>query len=351
MTAGHQTMRGVTMTGFGGVDRVAISAVPRPAPPGPRDVMVRLQAAALNRVDLFVLRGLPRAAYDFPHVLGADGAGVVEEVGPDVQRVRPGDRVMINPGVSCGHCEVCLGGEQPLCRGFRILGEQLEGTLAELVVVPEANVAPIGDRFSWAEAAAFPLATLTAWRMLVTRARLRPGETVLIWGVGGGVALAALQIAKLAGARPIVTSSSAAKLKVAQELGAEVTLDHSATDVAREVRGLTGAGVDVVVDTVGQATWRASLKALRPMGRLVTCGATTGPEVGLDLRRMFWFQWSLLGSTMGNQGEFQTIARLARQGQLRPVVDSVTPFPRAVEAFTRLAEGRQLGKLVIEVAA
>lgn len=337
------------MTGFGGTDRITTASVSRPGPPGPGEVLVRIRAAALNRIDLFVLRGLPKADYRFPHVLGADGAGEVAAVGSEVESVHPGDRVLLNPGIACGRCDVCLSGEQPLCRGYRILGEHLEGTLAEFVVVPEANVAKIGDRLTWAEAAAYPLATLTAWRMLMTRARLRPGETVLIWGIGGGVALAALQIAKLGGARTIVTSSSAAKLAVAQSLGADVLLDHTDGDVAREVRRLTGSGADVVVDSVGQATWAASLKALRPMGRLVTCGATSGHEVSLDLRRLFWFQWTLLGATMGNQQEFRAIVQLAERGQLKPVVDSVTPFAEAPLAFTRLAEGRQLGKLVIEV--
>jgi len=344
------TMRALTMTGFGGLEQLAVTEVPRPALSRPLEVLVQLRSAALNRIDLFVLRGLPKARYDFPHVLGADGAGVVEAVGPAVTRVRTGDRVLLNPGIACGRCDVCLSGEQPLCREFRILGEHLEGTLAEYVVVPEANVAPISDQLSWAEAAALPLTGLTAWRMLMTRARVRPGETVLIWGIGGGVALAALQIAKLAGARVIATSSSDAKLELAGRLGADLVLNHETGDVAAEVRRFTGGGADVVVDSVGEATWEASLRALRPLGRLVTCGATSGPSVALDLRRLFWFQWTLLGSTMGNHREFLEVVRLALAGRLRPVVDSVTPLAEGPRAFARMAEGRQLGKLVIEVA-
>lgn len=342
-------MRALAMTGFGGLDQLTVTTVPRPAILAPDQVLVRIIAAAINRIDLFALQGLPKAKYSFPHVMGSDGAGIVEAVGNAVTGIQPGDRVMLNPGVACDRCEICRAGEQPLCRRYRLLGEHLEGTIAEFVVVPEANVARFGDRLSWAEAAAFPLATLTAWRMLMTRARLRAGETALVWGIGGGVSLAAVQIAKLAGARVIATSSSDAKLQVAQRLGADVVLNHQTADVARDVRNLTGVGADIVVDSVGEQTWEASLRALRPGGRLVTCGATTGPHVSIDIRKLFWFQWSLLGSTMGNHREFAEIVALAERGHLRPVVDSVTPLADGVAAFRRMANGQQLGKLVIEV--
>jgi NADPH:quinone reductase-like Zn-dependent oxidoreductase len=337
------------MQGFGGLEQVSVADVPRPAITGPDQVLVRVKAAAINRIDLYVLGGLPKAGYQFPHILGSDGAGEVEAVGPAVTAVAPGDRVVINPGISCGRCDVCRAGEQPLCRGFRILGEHLEGTIAEYIVVPEANLARIGSDWSWPEAGGFTLATLTAWRMLTSRARLRAGETVLIWGIGGGVGLASVQIARLLGARVVATSSSDAKLLVAQQLGADVLLNHLTTDVAREVRSLTGVGVDVVVDCVGERTWQSSLKALRPLGRLVTCGATSGPHVTLDIRRMFWFQWSLLGSTMGSDREFRDIVVLGERGRLRPVIDSVIPLAEGVRAFERMQAGEQLGKLVIEV--
>jgi NADPH:quinone reductase-like Zn-dependent oxidoreductase len=337
------------MKGFGGLEQIETVEVSAPAIRAPDEVKVRIMAAALNRIDLFVLRGLPKAQYAFPHILGSDGAGVVEEVGPAVTAVKPGDRVLINPGISCGRCNACRAGEQPLCRKYRILGEHIEGTTAEFVVVPEVNLAVIGDSWTWAEAAAFPLATLTAWRMLVSRAQLRAGETILIWGIGGGVGLAAVQIARLLGARVVATSSSDAKLEVAQRLGAHITLNHSSADVARDVRNLTGVGADVVLDSVGEKTWESSLKALRPMGRLVTCGATTGPHVSLDIRKLFWFQWTLLGSTMGNDREFREVVALGERGLLRPVVDSIVPLADGAAAFARLAEGRQLGKVVIEV--
>jgi NADPH:quinone reductase-like Zn-dependent oxidoreductase len=218
-------------------------------------------------------------------------------------------------------------------------------------VVPARNVVQVTDAFSWAEAAALPLATLTAWRMLATRARVVAGEFVLIWGIGGGVALAALQIARHLGARVIVTSSSDAKLDKARALGAELALNHATHDVPREVRAASGGGAHVVVDSVGEKTWDRSLKALRPGGRLVTCGATTGPNVSLDIRRLFWFQWSLLGSTMASQGEFRAMMALANSGKLRPVIDSVHPLADGQAAYRRLASGDHLGKVVLEVAA
>ena len=343
------SMQAVTMGGFGTLDQVGIREVPLPNLQRPNDIRIRVEAAALNRIDLFVIQGLPRARYTFPHVLGADATGVVESTGPEVTTVREGDRVVVNPGVSCGVCDQCRADEGPLCRSYQILGEHLEGTMAEYVVVPEANVRPIGPAMSRPHAAAFPLATLTAWRMLMTRALVRPGETVLIWGIGGGVSLAALQIAKLAGARVIATSSAGHKRDAALRLGADIVLDHTTDDVARRVREETEAGADIVVDSVGESTWTHSLKALRPMGRLVTCGATTGPMVSLDLRKLFWFQWTLLGSTMGNHREFSEILRLAERGYLRPPVDQVFAIADARMAFERLAAGGQFGKLVIEV--
>ena len=345
-------MRALTLGGVGGLEHLSVRDVPDPAISAPDDVRIRVQAAALNRLDIFVAGGLPGITLDFPHVVGADAAGFVEAVGPAVRSVRPGDRVMVNPGVSCGACARCRAGEQPLCDRFGLLGEHRSGTVAELLVVPEPNLGRVPDGMPWAEAAAFSLVTLTAWRMLTTRAAVQPGEVVLVWGAGGGVAQAAIRIAKHLGATVIATSGSAARLERARAVGADHLLDHSAVDVPAAVRRLTDRrGADVVVDSVGEQTWPRSLRALARGGRLVTCGATTGPMVGLDVRKLFWHQWTILGSTMGTHREYAEIVELAGAGKLWPTVDRVVPLDRSVEAFERLARGEQVGKLVIEVAS
>ena len=345
-------MRGLTISAHGGVERLELrDDLPAPALRTPTDVRVRVHAAALNHLDLFVLEGLPGVTIVPPFVVGTDAAGVVDAVGPAVTSVRVGDRVIVNPGISCRTCEYCRDGEQPLCVRFRVLGEHVPGLAAELVVVPETNVRTIPDDLPMEDAAAFTLATLTAWRLMVTRARVRAGEDVLIWGIGGGVALAALQICKAIGARVWVTSSSDAKLARARALGADVTLDHTRDDVPRLVRERTGKrGMDVVLDNVGEATWERSLLALGRRGRLVTCGGTTGPMVTTDVRRLFWNQWSIMGSTMGSDAEFDAVTAELRAGRLRPPVDSVWPIEEGRRAYERLASGEHFGKVVLRVA-
>ncbi len=346
-------MRALCLTALGGLDRLAVIDLPQPALRGPSDVKIRVHAAALNHLDLWVARGAPGVPTpQFPHIVGTDAAGVVVETGAAVSHVAVGDRVVVNPGVGCNACPACHGGEPIFCRNFGVLGEHHPGLAAEFVVVPGANVLPIHGDWSWSEAAAFSLSTLTAWRMLTTRARVAAGESVLLWGIGGGVALAALHIGRHLGARVAVTSSSDDKLDRARALGAELVVNHQTTpDVPAVVKAHFGGGVDVVVDSVGEPTWQRSLKLLRPGGRLVTCGATGGPDVGLDLRRLFWFQWSLLGSTMGTPAEFAEVVMLGNSGALRPVVDSVYPLAQGAQAFARMAHGDQFGKLVLEVSS
>jgi NADPH:quinone reductase-like Zn-dependent oxidoreductase len=283
-------------------------------------------------------------------VLLADACGVVDAIGADVRAVSVGDLVVVNPGLSDRTCSFCISGEHSLCPKYRMLGEHVPGTAAEYIVLPSANVRSIPASTDVTQAAAFPLVTFTAWRMLRTRAQLRAGERVLIWGIGGGVALAALQICKQMGAEVWVASRDDAKLDRARKLGADHTLNSTRDDIPAMVRGATGkAGVDVVVDTVGHATWDRSLKCLGKHGRLVTCGATSGPVVELDVRRLFWNQLSILGSTMGNDADFDAVVTELRSGRLPIPVDSVFPIEQGRAAFERLASGKQFGKIVVTI--
>lgn len=342
-------------TGGEGLEHTALADVPAAPEPGPGEVRVAIKAAALNHLDLYVIRGLPGLPKSLPHILGGDGAGVVESVGDGVTAVRPGDRVLINPGISDYRCEFCLAGEHSLCVQYGILGEHHPGTLAELITVPAHNVLPIPDitpPLTWPEAAAFSLVTLTAWRMVVTRAQVKRGEWVLVWGIGGGVSLTALRIATRLGARVIATSSSDVKLARARELGAVVTVNHRTQQVPQVVREATGKrGVDVVVENVGETTWGDSLRCLAKGGRIVICGGTTGPKLVTDVRPLFWHQFTILGSTMGNAAEYREVVRRLGQGELRPIVDATFPLDRVRAAFERLERGDQIGKVTVEIGS
>jgi NADPH:quinone reductase-like Zn-dependent oxidoreductase len=346
-------VRGLTISSHGGLDRLELrDDLPVPVLTSDTQVRIRVLAAALNHLDLFVVGGLPNVRIVAPWIIGSDAMGVIEETGTAVTGLHVGDRVLVNPGLSDRTCEYCLAGEQPLCPRFGILGEHLPGTLTEQLVVPATNVRRVAADADPVVGAAFTLSTLTAWRMLVSRACVQRGEHVLIWGIGGGVALACLQIAKLLGAYVTVTSGSEAKLERAVALGADATIDHRAVDVGREMRARTAKrGVDVVVDSVGEATWAQSLGALGRRGRLVTCGGTSGPMVTTDIRRLFWNQWSILGSTMGNDAEFDAVVGHFNAGRLLPPIDSVHPIADARAAFERMESGRQFGKLVVRIGA
>ena len=342
-------MRALTIAAHGGVEQIQYRTdMPIPALTSPTDVRVRVQAAALNRLDLFVLEGIPGVTLTPDFIPGSDAAGVIDEIGSAVTGLAVGTPVIVNGGISDRTCEYCLAGEQSECVRFRMMGEHVPGTFAEYIVVPATNVRAIPPSVPMRVAAAYPLATLTAWRMLVTKARVSAGDTVLIWGIGGGVAVAALQIAVSRGARVWVTSGSDDKLAWAATLGADAGFNHHTTDVADAIRTRTGKrGVDIVVDSVGTATWNQSLRALGRGGRLVTCGGTSGPMVETDVRRLFWYQWTLMGSTMGNDREFDAITDALARGMLTPPVDSVFPLHDARAAYARLASGAQRGKIVL----
>lgn len=344
-------MRALAISAHGGLEQIQHrDDVPTPSPAA-GEVRVRVRAVALNRLDLWTVGGLPGLTITPPWVLGADGTGVVDAVEGDVGDVRVGDRVVINPGLSCRRCEWCLKGEHPLCVKFGVLGEHRPGSFAEYVVVPAANVRRIPDAVPDEIAAAFTLATLTAWRMCVTRAAVQAGEDVLIWGIGGGVAQAALRICKQRGARVWVTSSSPEKLAAAEALGADVLINHATEDVGKLIRERTKKrGVDVVIESVGERTWNASLQSLTRGGRLVTCGGTSGPSLSMDVRRLFWYQWSIMGSTMGNDAEFEAVTAELAAGRLWPTVDAVLPLADGREAFARMQRGEQFGKLVLRVS-
>jgi NADPH:quinone reductase-like Zn-dependent oxidoreductase len=318
----------------GGPEVLRYEDVPDPQP-GPGEVLVRLRAASLNHLDVWVRKGLPSVPK--PRILGADGAGVVEALGPGVEGFEPGEPVVVNPGV-----------EQP-DGTIHVIGEHTQGVHAELAAIPASNVYPLPERLSFEEAAAFPLVFETAYRMLVTRAALQEGEWVLVWGIGGGVATGALQIAKALGANVIATSSSDDKLARARALGADAVVNHETEDVAAAVKEACGAGVHVVVETVGEATWTRSLQAARPSGRVVVCGATSGPNPPASLHRIWWKQLTVLGSTMGTRQDFEGAYDLIASGRAAPVVDRIFPLAEARAAHERLEAGEQLGKIVLTI--
>jgi NADPH:quinone reductase-like Zn-dependent oxidoreductase len=320
----------------GGPDVLVLEEAPDPVA-GPGEVLIRVHASALNHLDVWIRKGLPSVPK--PRILGADGAGVVEALGDGVEGFALGDRVVINPGIEAA------GG------AIHVIGEHGDGTNAELIAVPATNVYPIPGGLSFEEAAAFPLVFETAYRMLVARAHLLEGEWVLLWGIGSGVSTAGLAIAKALGARTIVTSSSDAKLARARELGADVTVNHADGDVKAAVKEATaGHGVDVVVEHVGEATWRTSLDVAARDGRIAVCGATSGPNPPAALHRVWWKQLTILGSTMGTKADFEGAYDLVASGRARPVVDEVVPLSEIRAAHARLEAGEQLGKIVLRVA-
>lgn len=326
-----------------GIEALRLGEVPAPEP-GPGEVRVRMRVAGLNHLDVWVTHGLPKPKA-LPHILGGDGAGVVEQVGEFVTEWVEGDEVIINPSISCGRCEFCRSDEMVFCAQYTILGERLPGTLREMLVVPEANLFRRPPEVPWDVAGSFGLASSTAYRML-DRAGLQSGEALLVVGVGGGVSSAAALLGVAIGARVFVTSRDEGKIKWALAHGAEAGFD-STTEFAKEIKEWTGRGAHVVVENVGQATWEQSFRSLAPGGRMVVCGGTTGNKVELSLPVLWYKQLEIIGSSMANRSQFAATLDLVAAGKLPIPIDRVYGFENAPEAFRRLESGNQLGKVVI----
>jgi NADPH:quinone reductase-like Zn-dependent oxidoreductase len=342
-------MKAVRFHDHGGPEVLRCEDAPDPeAAPG--WIVVRVRACALNHLDLWQRRGLDRVRIPFPHISGADVAGEIHATGEGVTGLPEGARVILQPGLSCGRCARCLAGEDNFCDRYDVLGYQSDGGYAELVAVPAANAIQLPEAIDFVTAAAFPLAFLTAWHMLHTRARLKEGETVLVLAAGSGVGQAAVQLARAAGARVIATVGSEAKADAARSIGADEVLDHYRDDLVSRVRELTDRrGVDVVVEHVGAATWERSVRALARGGRLVTCGATTGHAASLNLRHLFARQLSFLGSYMGGKPELLRASELFFRGVVRPVVDRTFPLSETAQAHRHLESSSQFGKVVLTV--
>lgn len=340
-------MRAVQFTDHGGREVITYDTYPDPEP-GPFDVLVDIKAGSLNHLDIHTRNGLPGVDLELPHIPGSDGAGEVVAVGEQVSRFEPGDRVALLAGVYCGQCEHCLNGQTSLCDRYHIIGEHVQGVHAELAVIPEKNLTPVPEDVDWAIAAAAPLVFQTAWRMLITRAQIEPGDIVLVHGSTGGVGHAAVQIADHAGARVIATGGDDDKLDTVTGLGADEVINYNTTSFKEVIKSTTdGRGVDTVVDHVGEATWDDSLKCLVKGGTLVTCGATTGGRPTTNVNRVFWNQLSILGSTMATPGECEAVLNLVWEGTLEPSIRAELPMSESVEAHRLIEEREGVGKVVV----
>jgi len=342
-------MKAMRIHEHGGAEALKLDQI-EPPRPGAGEVTIRVSACAMNHLDLWIRNGLPEWRIPMPHILGSDIAGRVSEVGEGVSGISPGDEVIIQPGISCGRCLRCLQGRESECPEYRVLGAQIDGGYTEMLSVPAQNILPKPESLSFEESASVPLVFLTAWHMLVERARLRPGEDVLVLAAGSGVGIAAIQIAKLWAGRVIATASTEAKLAMARELGADEVVNYREKDFAGEVKRLTGGkGVDVVIEHVGADTFSKSLRSLARGGRLVTCGATSGAKIEADLRFIFARHLSILGSYMGGKRELKEVLPLFDAGKLRPVVDRIFPLEEAPEAHRRMENRELFGKIVLKV--
>ena len=346
-------MKSVRFHAFGNADVLRFEDASKPAA-GPTDVLINLKAAALNHLDIWVRSGARERNIPLPHIPGCDGSGIVAEAGSAVNWIKPGDRVLISAGLSCGHCEMCLGGRDNMCREYRVLGVRDAGTYAEFVKVPAVNCVPIPEGLDFNEAAAIPLVFLTAWHMLVTLAKIRPGETALVHGAGSGVGSAAIQIAKMIGARVITTAGSHEKLKRAQELGADDLINYQEKDFVDEVKRITEKkGIDVVFEHIGGEVFEKSITVLAKGGRLVTCGATAEFLPKVDIRYVYTRHQTILGSWMGIKSELIEVLKFFAgpkgKRRLNPVIDKVFPLAQAADAHRRMEERKHFGKIVLEI--
>ena len=341
------TMTAMTLREHGGPEVLKLEQVPMPEP-GPGEVRVRIRAVALNHLDIWVRRGGPAFKLEYPHRLGSDIVGTIDKLGPGATG-EVGTKVVVQPGLSCMKCAACLGGHDNLCRYYKILGENTQGGYAEYIVVPQVNLAPYPERLAYPEAAASILPFLTAWQMVVHKAAVQPADTVLVQGAGSGIGVAAIQIAKLFGARVIATASTAEKLERAKSLGADHVIDYTQQDFAAECKKLTDKrGVDAVIEHVGGDVFVGSIKAVRNGGRVVTCGATAGFHPAIDLRHIFFRQVEVLGSTMGSKADLLTVLGHVAAGRLSPVVHTVLPLARAADGHRLLEERKAFGRVVLE---
>lgn len=340
-------MKAVFFHQHGGPEVLTYGELPEPEV-GPEDVLVQVQAAAMNHLDLWMRRGLPGRTLTMPHVGGCEGAGQVAKVGSSVSGIKEGDSVMITPGWSCNRCEACLSNQDSMCLSYGMLGVKRPGCFAEFVSVPAQTLYPLPTNLNYQEAASIPLVFLTAWHMLVDRARLRPGEDVLIQAAGSGVGIAGIQIAKLFGARVIATASTDLKLEKARALGADVLINYSMKDFAEEIRSITAKrGVDVILEHTGAERWEQNILSLARNGRLVTCGATSGADAKNDLRYIYSKQLNILGSYMGGRRDLIEMLRFVREGKLKPVIDSVFPLSELRQAQEKMEDRNVFGKIVI----
>ncbi|MEM4311709.1 MAG: zinc-binding dehydrogenase [Nitrososphaerales archaeon] len=342
-------MKAILLKEFGGPEKLVYEEFEEPKIKED-EVLVRVRACALNRLDLWIRKGA-RGTLKLPHILGSDVSGEVYEIGKAVSKFNIGDKVMVSPNLSCGKCYYCLSGQDNLCPEYSILGAKCHGGYAEYLRIPEVNLISLPSNKSFEEAAAFPLTFLTAWRMLVTHAKVGPGKTLLIWGGGSGVGSAAIQIAKLFNAKIITTVGREDKAPKAKEIGADYVLNHYKDDIVGEVKKITkDEGVDIVIDHVGEAVWERSLLSLKKGGILVNCGGTSGINGKVEIRRLYWNHLKIIGSTMGTKGELLEAVKFFAEGKLKPVIHQVFPLRDASEAHRVMEEGKHFGKLVLKVS-